>query len=83
MCNEDGTSLEYTWFSHQIPLTKQAMNHFIQSLGIPAHKKIKSTVRYLKASTISLSFWLSWFLDMISEANMTIGHEFESQPLLI
>ena len=34
---------------------------------------------YSGASTISLSFWLSWFLNMVSETNVTRGYEFESQ----
>ena len=37
---------------------------------------------YLGASTISLSFWLNWFLDMISETNVTKGQGFESPPPL-
>ena len=33
--------------------------------------------------TKSLSFWFSWFLDMVSEARVTRGHRFESQLPLI
>ena len=29
---------------------------------------------YSQTSTISLSFWLNWFLDIISEVNVTRGH---------
>ena len=40
-------------------------------------------ITYPEASTISLNFWFSWFLDMVSEANVKRGHGFESQPPLI
>ena len=38
-------------------------------------------ITYPGASTISLSFWLSWSLDMVSEANVR-GHGFESSWFL-
>ena len=42
-----------------------------------------STFLLERVSTISLSFWLSWFLDIVSEANVTRGHGLESQPPLV
>ena len=36
-------------------------------------------ITYFGASTTSLNFWLNWFLDLVSEANVTRGHEFKSQ----
>ena len=46
-------------------------------------QKLLEYIIYHGASTISVSFWLSWFLDMVSEASVTRGHGFESQPPLI
>ena len=41
------------------------------------------TIRYSESSTTSISFWLSWFLDIVLKANMIKGHRFESNALLI
>ena len=44
-------------------------------------KEMLEYVTYLGAAIISLIFWLSF--DMVSEASVTRGHRFESQPPLI
>lgn len=49
----------------------------------PKYFSLLEYITYHWASTISLNFWLNWFLDMVSEASVTRGHRFEFQPLLI
>ena len=44
---------------------------------------IRLYITYSETLTISLNFWLSWFLNVVSEASVTRDHGFESQPPLI
>ena len=47
------------------------------------HIYLLEYITYPGTSTINLNFWLSWFLDTVSEAGVTRGHGFKSQPPLI
>ena len=46
-------------------------------------QQVLEYITYPGALTISLGFWLRWFIDMVLEANVRRGHRFESQPTLI